>query len=668
MSEIAQAYVQIIPTTKGIKSALTQELGGAADEAGESTGSSIASKIKGAILAAGIGTAIVGVMKSALAEGGELQQNLGGTEAVFGNFANSIQQSASEAYRNMGLSASDYMATANKMGSLFQGSGLTQQRALELTSSAMQRAADVASVMGIDTAAAMESIAGAAKGNFTMMDNLGVAMNATTLSAYALEKGINFNWNTASNAEKAELAMQMFMDRTSQYAGNFARESEQTLSGSIGSIKAAVQDLLGNLALGNDLTEPINNVVNSLVGAAQNIMPVIANVVSAGIPAVLNAVLQLLPMLLAYAPQIIATGGQLVADLLLGIAQALPTLIPQAVQAVLTIVQGLISAIPNIIAAAAELLTGLVQGLLDAIPLIVEALPQIWNTICDTLLTSIPLIIQTGITLFTALIGALPQIITTIVAILPDIINNIINTIISLLPVIINAGITLFTALIDNLPTIISAIVQAIPTIIVSIVSALMNNLPTIINAGITLFVALVQALPQIISFLVGVIPNIISSLIKGFADNKGQFAEAGKNLLLGLGDGIKNAVSAVVQKAKDAAQDVVDAIKKKLGIASPSRVMMEVGGYVDEGLAVGISDNTKSVQKAMSNLTSATVPNMTAGNYVPSGIATQGNVVNMGGITIEVNARDGRSAREIAEEVNHILAQQVNQSRAVFA
>ena len=183
MSEIAQAYVQIIPTTKGIKSALTQELGGAADEAGESTGSSIASKIKGAILAAGIGTAIVGVMKSALAEGGELQQNLGGTEAVFGNFANSIQQSASEAYRNMGLSASDYMATANKMGSLFQGSGLTQQRALELTSSAMQRAADVASVMGIDTEAAMESIAGAAKGNFTMMDNLGVAMNATTLSA-----------------------------------------------------------------------------------------------------------------------------------------------------------------------------------------------------------------------------------------------------------------------------------------------------------------------------------------------------------------------------------------------------------------------------------------------------------------------------------------------------
>ena len=49
-------------------------------------------------------------------------------------------------------------------------------------------------------------------------------MNATTLEAYALEKGINFKWNTASNAEKAELAMKMFMDRTNQFDGNFLKE------------------------------------------------------------------------------------------------------------------------------------------------------------------------------------------------------------------------------------------------------------------------------------------------------------------------------------------------------------------------------------------------------------------------------------------------------------
>ncbi len=56
------------------------------------------------------------------------------------------------------------------MGALFQGSGVEQQKSLELTEKAMQRAADMASVMGIEMSVALDSVAGAAKGNFTMMD------------------------------------------------------------------------------------------------------------------------------------------------------------------------------------------------------------------------------------------------------------------------------------------------------------------------------------------------------------------------------------------------------------------------------------------------------------------------------------------------------------------
>jgi len=219
-------------------------------------------------------------VKSAIPLGMELEQNLGGTEAVFGEYAESVQTLAETAYKNMGLSASDYMATANKMGSLFQGSGLKQVRAMELSTQAMQRAADVASVMGIDTSMAMESIAGAAKGNFTMMDNLGVAMNATTLSAYALEKGINFKWNTASNAEKAELAMQMFFERTEQYAGNFAREANSTLAGSFGRMKTNIQDILAKMALGQDIKPSLENLQESVLAFAHNIVPAIVDILN----------------------------------------------------------------------------------------------------------------------------------------------------------------------------------------------------------------------------------------------------------------------------------------------------------------------------------------------------------------------------------------------------
>lgn len=97
-----------------------------------------------------------------------IEQGIGGAEAIFGDFAWRVKEDVAEAFEKSGLSAEEYYATINKMGALFKGSGFTEMEALEKASNAMQRAADVASVMGIDVDTAMESIAGAAKGNFTI--------------------------------------------------------------------------------------------------------------------------------------------------------------------------------------------------------------------------------------------------------------------------------------------------------------------------------------------------------------------------------------------------------------------------------------------------------------------------------------------------------------------
>ena len=121
-------------------------------------------------IAAG-GAAMTGLTIKAMNLSGELEQNMGGSEAVFGKYANKMQTTARDAFSNMGLSTSDYLATANKMGALFQGAGFDIEESMSLSQDAMQRAADVASIMGIDTSAAMEAVAGAAKGNFTMMDH-----------------------------------------------------------------------------------------------------------------------------------------------------------------------------------------------------------------------------------------------------------------------------------------------------------------------------------------------------------------------------------------------------------------------------------------------------------------------------------------------------------------
>lgn len=83
MSELAKAYVQIIPSARGMKQGLSSILGNempsAGNNAGSIFGSNLVGKIKSVIAAAGIGAAL----KESLTAGAELQQSLGGVETLF---------------------------------------------------------------------------------------------------------------------------------------------------------------------------------------------------------------------------------------------------------------------------------------------------------------------------------------------------------------------------------------------------------------------------------------------------------------------------------------------------------------------------------------------------------------------------------------------------------
>ena len=120
-----------------------------------------------------VGTvALAGLTVKSLEAAGELEQNMGGSEAVFKKYAESMQKTATTAFKNMGLSQSDFLATANKMGALFQGTGFSIKQSADMSAKAMQRASDVASIMGVDVNSAMEAVAGMAKGNFTMINEI----------------------------------------------------------------------------------------------------------------------------------------------------------------------------------------------------------------------------------------------------------------------------------------------------------------------------------------------------------------------------------------------------------------------------------------------------------------------------------------------------------------
>lgn len=211
------------------------------------------------------------IIGDSIMSGGELEQQLGGVEIVFSEHAESMRKAAATAYKDMGLSESDYLAKANKMGALLKGSGFDTGYASSMSQQVMQRASDVASIMGVDVKDAMEAVTGAAKGNFTMMDNLGVAMNEMTLQAYAQEKGLG---KLETTQQKVSAAMQMFLDKTEYAAGNYAREND-TFSGSLTTAKAQLENMTADL--GTQLLPTATSLLTMVRGGLEAISPLVVS-------------------------------------------------------------------------------------------------------------------------------------------------------------------------------------------------------------------------------------------------------------------------------------------------------------------------------------------------------------------------------------------------------
>ena len=494
-------------------------------------GAAVVGKAVGTGLMAG-GAAMGALTVKAMNLGGELEQNMGGSEAVFKEHATKMQETAKGAFSNMGLSTSDYLATANKMGALFQGAGFSIKDSMDLSSGAMQRAADVASIMGIDTSAAMEAIAGAAKGNFTMMDNLGVAMNDTTLNAYAAAKGINKTTQEMTNQEKIGLAMEMFMEKTAYAAGNYAKENE-TLAGSLGTAKAALTNFLDGSGDVESLVTSFGNLANVIVRQIGELAPRLVS----GITDIINQIVPMLPPL---------------------IQKLLPVIINGAV----SLINGLVQALPSIIQALMGALPSLIEGVTKIVNALVEALPQIIEALVSALPSLIPMLIDALVNMIVTLCNSFSSIIQPIIDYLPDIIIAIVEALVNNLPALIDGIITLIMGIVEAIPQIIQGIVDALPTIIELLITSLLSNLPKIIAGLIQVVWGIVKSLPQIfaslnegvVNIFKGIweaIKNVFGMLKDWFSEKFGGAVDAIKEVFgkigewfSGVWDGIKNVFS----------------------------------------------------------------------------------------------------------------------------
>src|SRR5690625_5022480 len=119
-----------------------------------------------------------------------------------------------------------------------------------------------------------------------------------------------------------------------------------------------------------------------------------------------------------------------------------------------------------------------------------------------------------------------------------------------------------------------------------------------------------------------------------------------GKDIIQGLINGIKSKITAVGNAVKDVTSKITGKIKGILGIASPARLLVKFGMWSGEGLAKGIEQSTKLVDRATEYMTEAATPDIDMSYATPDGISTTLASAVTG--TVDVNSRDDMISQAI--------------------
>lgn len=450
--ELGKAYVQIVPSAQGIKSALTEmfdeETEGLGEQTGQSIGQKLVGTLKNVIVAAGIGK----IISDSINMGGALQQSLGGVETLFKDSADTVKEYAAKAYRTVGLSANDYMEqTTSFAASLLSSVSQDTDAAAQLANMAMVDMADNANKMGTDMQDIQNAYQGFAKQNYTMLDNLKLGYGGTQAEMQRLLNdatkisGVKYDLGNLADMYSAIHIIQQEMDIT----GTTAKEAATTLTGSFAAMKAAAENVMGNWSTGADLTEPLQALADTAqTFLVDNLLPMIGNVL-AGIPEIVYSLV----------PELLQTGTELLSSLAQGFTEGIPEFFSNALPQLLAFTDQLRDNAASFVDAGLNLITQLLNGLIAGLPDLIAYVPDIIINICGIINDNMPKILGEGVAIIV-------QLVVGIVKAVPDLLANwkkILEAVLSVISAInwLNIGKNILTGVANGVKSMGSSLLNA---------------------------------------------------------------------------------------------------------------------------------------------------------------------------------------------------------------
>lgn len=588
-TDLGKAYIQIVPSAKGITASIKDVIEKPMSENGAHGGSILGSGVVKSLTKVLATGALGKVVGDSLTEGGKLQQSIGGVETLFGSSADRLKKYAMNAFKTSGVSANEYMEQATSFASaLIQSCGGNTEQAVEIANMALRDMSDNSNKFGTNMQDIQNAYQGFGRFNFTMLDNLKLGYGGTREEMSRLLKdaekltGVHYDINNLGDIYKAIHAIQENLKVTN----TTQKEASTTLSGSFNMMKASWKDFLGSLSTGQNVTTTFKNLMSSLgTFLGGNLIPMLGNIVKSAfdiltegfnnVPQILDMVQKFASNIAKQAPTFIKTGFDMLNRLADGIISALPVMISKIPTIISTFANVINDNAPTVIASGAKLIAKLVVGIIQSIPVLIANIPKIIKAIVD--------------------------------------VWSAFNW--------LQLGAKAITFMGNGIKSMFGAI-KGVGTGVLNAVKSGISNLPgTLVSIGKSSIHGFGNAISSLAHLGKTAMLRVASAVESGILRLPSKMLSIGKNIVQGIWDGISGMGGWIAHKVSGFASSIVNHFKKSLGIHSPSRVMRDlVGIYIGQGIGVGIIDSLDSVKKDIDEFNSDVIDSFEPINSVPVG------------------------------------------------